>query len=163
MGPRTAAACLVLAGLVAPAFAAPSGVAARALADSVRLPDPGGLTIGRAQIVRRALTPAELSAPLSISVTLRMRGLDELRGRVAAGEKVGEAQMEATYRPLRADYDRVAAWLAAQGFTRTLEDRTHTALFVRGSVAEVARVFGTSLRPRGGRLTANTPPRSRPR
>ncbi len=145
MGLRTAAAGLVLAGLVlADLDATPGGAAARQLADSVRLPDPGGLTIGRARIVRTALTPGELAAPLSLSVALRMRGLDELRGRLAAGETVGEAEMEAKYRPLRADYDRVAAWLAAQGFTRTLEDRTHTALFVRASVAEVARVFGTS-------------------
>ncbi len=144
MGLRTAAAGLVLAGLVMTDLAAaPGGAAARSLADSVRLPDPGGLTIGRARIVRTALTPGELAAPLSISVALRMRGLDELRGRLAAGETVGEAEMEAKYRPLRADFGRVAAWLAAQGFTRTLEDRTHTAVFVRASVAEVARVFGT--------------------
>jgi kumamolisin len=143
MGLRTAAACLVLAGFAgADLDGAPGAAPGRSLADSVRLPDPGGLTIGRARIVRTALSPGELAAPLSISVTLRMRGLDELRGRVAAGERVGEAEMEARYRPLRTDFERVAAWLSAQGFTRTLEDRTHTSVFVRGSVADVARVFG---------------------
>jgi kumamolisin len=142
-GAKPALALLFLAALGLPSL--PAGAAggdARALAGSVRLPDAGGLTIGSARIVRTELTPAELSAPLSFSVTLRMRDFEGLRARVAAGGRVPEEEMEARYRPLRADYERVAAWLEAQGLTQTLRDRTHTAVFVRGSVADAARVLG---------------------
>ncbi len=142
-GAKSVAACLVLASLGIPSFlAAATGADARILSGSVRLPDPGGLAIGRARIVRTELTPAELSAPLTFSVTLRMREFEGLRARVGSGGRVSESEMESRYRPLRSDYDRVAAWLESQGFTQTLRDRSHTTVFVRGSVAEVIRALG---------------------
>ena len=142
-GARTAAACLVLAGLGTPHFlAAATAAEARVLAGSVRLPETGGRTLGRDTIVRAALTPGELSAPLLFSVTLRMRDFDGLRARIASGGRVGGAEMEARYLPTRADYDRVAAWLRAEGFAQTLQDRTHTSVCVEGTVADVARAFG---------------------
>ncbi len=140
---KTLAAWLVPAFLVlftprAPAASAPG---ARAVEGSVRLPDPGGLAIGSAKIVR-ALSAAELAAPMEFSVSLPMRDLGGLQHRVAAGEQISEAEMERTYRPLAGDYDRVSAWLLDQGFTVTLPDRWHMNIFVRGPVSAIARVFG---------------------
>jgi kumamolisin len=125
--------------------AAVSGGAAAGLgtvAGSVRLPDANGLTIGRGRIVRAQLTPAELSATMRFSVTLRMRDLEGLQARIASGEQVAESEMESAYRPLRGDFDRVSAWLTSEGFTITLPDRTHTSVFAQGTVADVARAFG---------------------
>jgi kumamolisin len=93
--------------------------------------------------VRAALTPAELSAPMKFSVSLRMRDFPGLQARIASGARVPAAEMEANYLPLRGDYDRVAAWLAAQGFAPTMTDNAHTTVFAEGTVAEVARAFGT--------------------
>ncbi|MGA2016517.1 MAG: S53 family peptidase [Opitutaceae bacterium] len=142
-GAKSAAARMAIAGLcILPALSAGSA-GARALPGSVRLPGADGVSIGRARIVRTALTPGELSAPLSFSVTLRMREFSGLQARIAGGARVADPEMEARYLPLRADYDRVAAWLGAQGFTQTLRDRSHTSVFVQGSVAQVARAFGS--------------------
>jgi kumamolisin len=71
-----------------------------------------------------------------------MRDFAGLQARIAAGEKIPQAEMEARYLPLRSDYDRLAAWLTAQGFERTLPDRLHMTVFVKGAVSEVARVLG---------------------
>jgi len=139
-----AATCLLLAALCtapAPSLAGTGG-AARVLSGSVRLPDPGGLAVGRARILRTTLTPAELSEALAFSVTLRMRDFEGLRARIASGARVGASEMEERYLPLRSDWSRVAAWLAAQGFEETLTDRSHMSVFVRGSVAGVARALG---------------------
>jgi kumamolisin len=141
--PNTVAAWLVPAALAlltpnSPASTAPD---LRLVTGSVRTPDPGGQTMGRARIVR-ALTPDELAAPMAFSVSLSMRDFDGLQARIAAGELVSAAEMEATYLPLRADYDRLADWLTSQGFTRTLADRVHTTVFVNGTVSGIARVFG---------------------
>jgi len=111
---------------------------------SVRLPDANGVTLGRASIVRRALTASELSGQMSFSVTLKMRDFQELQARIALGARVPSSKMEADYLPLRADYDRVAAWLSSEGFTPTLADQSHTSVFVRGSVADIARAFGVA-------------------
>jgi len=141
-GAKSAAACMAVAGLcLQPALFA-SSPGARVLTGSVRLPGADGLSIGRARIVRAALTPAELSAPLAFSVTLRMRDFAGLRDRLAGGGRVAGPEMEARYLPLRGDFDRVAAWLEAQGFTQTLRDPSHMSVFVRGRVADVARAFG---------------------
>jgi kumamolisin len=140
---KTVAAWLALAAFAsltpdAPASTAPG---ARTVAGSVRSPDPGGLTIGRARIVR-APTADELAAPMRFSVSLLMRDFAGLQARIAAGEHIPQAEMEARYLPLRSDYDRLAAWLAAQGFEATLPDRQHTTVFVKGSVSAVSRAFG---------------------
>jgi kumamolisin len=140
---KTLAAWLVLAALAsvtpdAPASPAPGS---RTVTGSVRTPDPGGRTIGGARIVR-APTQDELAAPMRFSVSLPMRDFAGLQARIAAGEHVAQAEMEARYLPLRSDYDRLAAWLAAQGLERTLPDRQHMNVFLRGSASAVSRVFG---------------------
>jgi kumamolisin len=145
LDPRPTLAGLALAGLILlPCEAAGSAAHpdTRIVEGTVRLPDAGGQTLGGARIVRAALTPAELGAPFPFSVTLRMRDFAGLQARVASGGRVPAAEMEERYLPLRADYERVEAWLAAQGFLQTLQDRCHTTVFVRGSVAQVARAFG---------------------
>jgi kumamolisin len=140
--PMSAAAWIVLASLLA---LVPGGRAAspdaRAIIGSVRTPDPGGQTMGRVRIIR-PLAPGELAAPMAFSVSLRMRDLFGLQERIAAGEQVPAQQMEDSYLPPRADFDRLAAWLAAQGFTLTLPDRLHTTVFVRGSVSAISRALG---------------------
>ena len=119
--------------LASPGFAA---TGRRAFPDSIR-PVSGTDETG-AWISRRDLSAEELGAPMIFSVSLRMRDVAGLQARVAAGEIVPDAEMEARYLPARADYDQLAAWLAAQGFTTELSDRGHTTIIVRGTVAQVA-------------------------
>jgi kumamolisin len=140
---RPTPACLLFACLafLNPVAVAANAVETRPVAGSVRLPDPGGQTMGRARIVR-ALTADELSAPMSFSVSLRMRDFAGLEARIARGEQIPFSEMEARYLPLRSDFDSVAAWLEGQGFTRTLQDRVHMNVFVRGPVAMISQAFG---------------------
>jgi kumamolisin len=139
-GFRPLLATLAVSVLMLPAAA--SAADARALPGSVRLPDSNGVTLGSASIVRRTLTAAELAQPMSFSVTLRMRDFQGLQARIASGARIPQAEMEANYLPLRADYERVGAWLSSEGFTPTLKDMSHTSVFVRGDVADIARAFG---------------------
>ena len=53
-------------------------------------------------------------------------------------------EMEADFLPLKADYDRVAAWLESQGFAPTLVDSNHTNVFVRGTADRIADAMGVS-------------------
>jgi kumamolisin len=142
--PKSTLAALAIAGLLMIPCRAGSATlhGTRVVEGTVRLPDAGGGTLGSARITRSALTPDELSEPFPFSVTLRMRDFAGLQALVAAGARVPAAEMEERFLPLRADYDRVAAWLSAQGLVQTLQDRSHTSVFVRGSVAQVSRVFG---------------------
>ncbi|HEY1793201.1 MAG TPA: S53 family peptidase [Opitutaceae bacterium] len=138
MGSRILAVATALMSLGSPANAATDG---HVVARSVRTPDSGGQTIGRARIVR-ALTAGELAAPMTFSVTLRMRDFAGLEARLASGEQISAAEMEARYLPLRTDYSRVSNWLTGQGFRPTLRDRLHMTVFVKGAVSGVARTLG---------------------
>ena len=109
-------------------------------ADSIRQPDA---SVG-AQIVRQGLTARELAAPMSFSVTLRMRNLAELQARVAQGQIVPRDEMEAKYLPSAADYQALGAWLSGQGLTLEQADPNHTHLFVRGTVAQIQGALGMS-------------------
>ncbi len=128
--------------LPASAASIPDG---RAITGSVRGPDPDGRSIGSARISRTSLTPAELSAPMEFSVSLRMRDFAGLQARVAAGERLTPEELEARYLPARGDYERVGAWLESQGLALTLGDGFHTTVFARGPASGVARAFGTRL------------------
>lgn len=135
-----AAAALWAAGGPVPARAAvPAPVEG-----SVRKPDAAG-QIGTARVVRTTLTPAELAAPMSFSVSLRMRDLAGLQARVAAGETIPFAELEARYLPLASDYARVAAWLQSQGLAAPTGSRAHLNLFASGSAAAVARALGVTM------------------
>jgi kumamolisin len=141
--PKAAAAGLILAGLafLIPKAPGASAVQARVVAGSVRLPDPGGQTIGSARILRDP-TAGELAAPMAFSVSLRMRDFAGLQARIAAGEQIPFAEMEERYLPLRSDYDRLVAWLAGQGLAQTVPDRVHMNVLVSGPVARIAQALG---------------------
>jgi hypothetical protein len=63
-----------------------------------------------------------------------MRNYAELETGIHSGRHISQAEMEAKYLPLKADHDRIAAWLRNRGFTLTLADSNHTNLFVRGTI-----------------------------
>ena len=119
-----------------PASAAPSGPGVR-FADSVKIVR-GDAPAGNAIRVREQLTESESAASLNFVVSLRMRNFDRFQTVLQSGGTVTKAEMEADYLPLKRDYDRVASWLAAQGFTPTLVDQGHTNIFVRGTIAKIA-------------------------
>jgi kumamolisin len=138
---------LLASGAVASSGATSSGShvdpdGRRSLADSVRLSADSG---EYPNVLRTTLTEAELATTMPISVALKMRNFKELQARIAAGEQVSWAEMEARYRPLKSDYGAVAQWLEAQGFEITFEDSMHTNLFVRASVARIAVAFGVQM------------------
>lgn len=88
--------------------------------------------------VREILTASESSEALDFVISLRMRDFDGLQALISSARIVPRAEMERSYLPLKADYDRVSSWLNAQGFMVTLADPNHTNIFVRGSVAQVS-------------------------
>ena len=94
-------------------------------------------------VVRTALTAAETDAEMNLEIALRMRNFAELQARLARREVISRDEMAAKYLPPAADYEKMAAWLAAQGFTITYRDDSHLGIFFRGSVARIARVFAT--------------------
>lgn len=105
----------------------------------------------RVFVRRPALTPAENRADMRFHVALRMRNFEELQARVARGELIPRAELEARYLPLAAEHDRVTRWLEDQGFEITRTDHTRLGIFARGSVARVAQSFRTSF----ARVTAD--------
>ena len=139
---RALAAALPLAGLLTPVSGAsdPATGAYRRFADSivaVPISAPGS----RPHLGRENLTAAELAEQLDFSVSLQMRDFDGLEARIASGQKIAQAEMEANYLPSKTDYDRVAAWLQSRGFGVTLKDRNHTNVFVRGTVARISQAL----------------------
>src|ERR1035438_4603102 len=94
--------------------------------------------------VREILTEAELAESVDFIVSLKMRDLDRLRAFAQSKRTVSMPEMETVYLPLKSDYDRVAAWLTAQGFAITLVDSNHTNIVARGSVAKIADALEVS-------------------
>src|ERR1035438_868364 len=94
--------------------------------------------------VREILTEAELAESVDFIVSLKMRDLDRLRAFAQSKRTVSMPEMETVYLPLKSDYDRVAAWLTAQGFAITLVDSNHTNIVARGSVAKIANALEVS-------------------
>ena len=116
--------------------------AARAWFNDSIVAVPANAPAPRPHVVRQVLSAEELAAPLDFFVSLRMRDFQGLEGRIQAGQTVPQAEMEARYLPLAADYERVASWLASEGFTLTLRDRNHTNVFARASVARISSALG---------------------
>ena len=112
--------------------------------------DPSGRA-NRTFLSRASLRSEETSAEMKFEVALKMRHFAELEARLARSEIIPRAEMEARYLPLAIDHDRVVHWLEAEGITVTRTDSNHLAVFVRASVADVARVLGT----RFGRVAAD--------
>ncbi|MDD2765679.1 MAG: immunoglobulin domain-containing protein [Opitutaceae bacterium] len=101
---------------------------------------------GRLQprIMRMALSADETTATLDFQVALKMRNFAELQARIARGEIISREEMAAKYFPLAADYEQMAAWLAAKGFTITQANATRLSVFARGPVSRIAEVFQTT-------------------
>jgi kumamolisin len=136
---------LLAAAMWAGAGPTPAQAADRAaVTGSVRKPDAAG-QIGSARVVRTTLTAAEWAAPVSFSISLRMRDLSGLQARVAAGETIPFAELESRYLPLAADYARVAAWLQSQGLSAPTGSRAHLNLFASGSTAAMAQALGVTM------------------
>lgn len=142
---RFAAAEVSLACLMAVAVPRLSGAN---VSDStrIRLNDsfvavPGSAGATETHVVRAVLTADETAAPLNIVVNLRMRRFEEFEARIQRGEIISRAEMEATYLPLAADYQRTVSWLRQMGLTPTLVDKNHTNVFGTGSVAQLSRAF----------------------
>jgi kumamolisin len=92
-------------------------------------------------ISRAGLTSAEQEAPLEIEVALKMRDYDELIQRVGRGDRISRAEMASRYAPQRTDYERVEAWLEAEGLRIVAPESSSFALFATGTVAQCARAF----------------------
>jgi hypothetical protein len=78
---------------------------------------------------------------MTFEVALRMRNFAELQARVARGELIAPAEMEAKYFPLAADHNKLVEWLNAQGLEVTRTDNNHIAVFAQGPVSAVAQAF----------------------
>jgi kumamolisin len=121
---------------------APDGASVMYHDSIVEVAGPG--SGAHARIVRQALTNDEQAAPLDIVVGLRMRAFGELEARIQRGQRVSPAEMEATYLPLRTDYENLASWLKGRGLAVTARDRNHTNIFVRGSVARISAALAVT-------------------
>jgi sugar lactone lactonase YvrE/uncharacterized Zn-binding protein involved in type VI secretion len=97
-----------------------------------------------AVVARHGLRPEETAASMEFEVALRMRDFPEFQSRVAAGELIPGDELAAKYLPATGDYQRVADWLKAQGFSITQTDANRLAVFATGSVDAVARAFRVS-------------------
>lgn len=101
-------------------------------------------TSASTHVTRVALKDEEASALITFEVALRMRNFDELQARIAQGEQISRAEMEARYFPLAADHDGVVQWLKAQGLQVTRTDDNRLAVFARGPVSTVAQALQAS-------------------
>src|SRR5271165_2622897 len=111
----------------------------------VPVPPTGASPSAGPSIARTTLLPSESAAPMDIEVALHMRNFAGLLSRLAAGERIGAAEMVAMYDPLEADYSNVDAWITGQGLTVTLRDPSRLVLFARGPVGQVMKAFNVSM------------------
>lgn len=87
----------------------------------------------------------DAAAPMEFMVALKMRDMDALQARIAAGETISPDEMAAKYYPLAADYQAQLDWLTAQGFTIVKTDPYRLGIFVRGTNAQVQQSLQVSL------------------
>ena len=88
----------------------------------------------------RAVQPLRkehLGREIEFQISFKMRNYPKLLARIAAGERVGRADMEANYLPLQADYQAAVEWAKDQGLTITQVDPLRLGLFVKGTVAQI--------------------------
>jgi len=96
------------------------------------------------QVIRQTLIASEHNEVLRFSVSLKMPNFAELEDRIAHGEQIPHAVMEARYLPSESDYTAVEAWLIGQGFTLRQEDPNHTNIFLSGTVSQIENTLGVS-------------------
>jgi subtilase family serine protease len=112
-------------------------------------------------IVRSRLTAPETSAIVHFHVVLQMPQAAALQALIQSKERLSRAQLEA-YLPAAADYARVQQWFVNQGFTVTLNDSTHSEVFLQGTVGQIADAlqirFARVTTSDGEATSAVTPP-----
>ena len=74
---------------------------------------------------------------MAFSVSLPLRNSSELEARIAKGEILSRAALEA-YIPTKEDYAKVRQWLVAQGLNVSIDADTRHSVVVHGSVATVS-------------------------
>lgn len=90
----------------------------------------------------RPISAAQARETLPFAVALRMRDLAGLQARVARGERIPRAELEARYLPLPGDYEAVTQWMAAQGFEVTARDPARLGVFARAAVGRIGASLG---------------------
>ena len=80
---------------------------------------------------------------VELQIALKMRDFAKVQARVNAGERIPQAEMEARYYPLAADYEAVARWARAQGFKVAGNDPHRLSVNVSGPAATAEKAFGT--------------------
>jgi len=113
-------------------------------------------------VTRTALTADESAQTLRVHVALRMPHFAELQGRIHAGDKIPQEEMEARYLPPVGLSERLTAWFRSQGLTVEGLDSNHTNITLSGNVQDMARVFGVTFArvstPYGEFTSATTAP-----
>jgi len=104
-------------------------------------PSTGPINQHKPYISRATLKAEESAATMTFEVALKMRNFADLKQRVEKGEHVPLPEMAAKYEPLASDYKTVLDWLKSEGFSIVHQDSHHMAIFVRGSVSQIARAF----------------------
>lgn len=139
-GSRSAVLAAVVLAITSAGPALAFSGAKHCFSDSIReiASDPNVL------VVRQTLKASERNEILQFSVSLKMPNFEELEGRIAHGERIAPAVMEARYLPSTSDYAAVKAWLKGQGFTLTQEDQNHTNIFASGTVSQIEHSMGVS-------------------
>ena len=94
---------------------------------------------------REVLSAAENNAPVEFMVALKLRDFAGLQKRIARGEIISDAEFDALYMPLDADYQGVRAWAIGQGLTIVNPDQNRMGLFLSGSAAQVKQALQVSL------------------
>jgi subtilase family serine protease len=86
-------------------------------------------------------TADDAAATLDFMIALKMRGLDELRARIAIGAVIAPEEMAAKYYPLKSDYEALAEWMTKQGFEVSPADSSHLGIYASGSSAQAQKAF----------------------
>lgn len=126
--------------LLAPVSARPAQTEERvAFANSI-----GALPAKAAPTVR-PLAVGETAAAINFNISLKMRNFAHLQERVARGETIPAAELDAAYLPLPNDYAALKKWLLTEGFTIRSEDTSRLIIFARGTVAQVQNSLQTKM------------------
>lgn len=136
---RTKCAVLIagatLGALCAPALAAQAATTAWAPTATLAEPLTGLADLGAA--------PG--SAPLQVSVALRLRDPAGLATAIQDGQALTPAQFAATYGPTAADASAVAGYLQSQGFTNVQTSANNVLVSATGTVANAESAFDTAI------------------
>jgi len=97
-----------------------------------------------ATLVRAELTPAELDANTQFSLPLAFRNLDELRARVARGERIAHSEMLARYLPTESAYAAVESWAIGEGLEVQPRSTLLLEVAARAKIRDVERSLHTT-------------------